>query len=358
MRLGPARILAPLAAALSIAAAVAGLPTAAAAHRLQSPSLARIGLGGAFRDSVLRPSSARRLAAAATWGGTFTASTGEQVAIRLSDSYAQDAAIPQRWANFLASLVHGSELATLTLYLAPLAEVQGECGKGALACYGRGAIVAPGEAPTPQISAEAVITHEYGHHVAGSRSNAPWPAIDWGTKRWASYTKVCARSRTGELFPGNEQGERYMLNPGEGFAESYRVLNERRAGIAETPWLIVSRLMYPDETALSLLAADVTSPWTSNSQRSFAAALTARKRSRTYSVATPYDGTLRVSLRATKARLALELVDGSGARVSRTVVAAGATRSVTGTICGSRTLRARVSVVRGSGRFRLAVSKP
>lgn len=343
---------------VSVAACVAAVPAAAVTHRLEVPRVADIARAQAFRDSTLGADGARRLEASADWGGTFTASTGETVTIRLSDTYPRDTAVPQRWANFLASLLHGSELSQVTLYLAPPAEVKGECGRGALACYGRGVIVAPGEDPTGVISAEAVVAHEYGHHVAYSRRNDPWRAIDRGTKRWASYVNVCARSQAGELFPGDEGGEHYRLNPGEAFAEAYRVLNERRLGIAETPWQIVSQSLYPDDTALSLLGQDVTSPWVANTRRSFAATLSRKRPVRTYSIATPNDGTAQISVRAAKPRVALDLVDAAGKRVGRTVAPAGSSRSVSLTVCGSRTLRARVSLVRGSGQFRLGVSNP
>ncbi len=102
-----------------------------------------------------------------------------------------------------------------------------------------------------------MITHEYGHHIAASRDNDPWPAVEWGTKRWASYLNVCRRSQAGQLFPGDE-GDRYALNPGEAYAEDYRVLNERREGLPESAWTIVDQSLYPDQTALDLLAQDVT----------------------------------------------------------------------------------------------------
>ncbi len=54
-------------------------------------------------------------AAHAVHGGTYTTTTGEQVRIVVSDRYPVDEARNQRWADFLASLVHGSELATVRL---------------------------------------------------------------------------------------------------------------------------------------------------------------------------------------------------------------------------------------------------
>ena len=57
-------------------------------------------------------------------------------------------------------------------------------------------------------------------------------SVDYGTKRWASYENVCARKiAAGVLFPGAEDVAPYMLNPGEAFAETYRVLNEQKLGL-------------------------------------------------------------------------------------------------------------------------------
>jgi hypothetical protein len=298
---------------------------------------------------------------AAFWGGTTTASTGERVNIRFSDTYPQDPALQQRWANFLASLLHGPELETVVLYLAPIREVQSFCGRSALACYnpGQSLIVAPAENVAPDITADSVIMHEYGHHVAASRSDSPWEAIDYGTKRWSSYVQVCARSRAGQLFPGAEDGANYRLNPGEAFAETYRVLNERRLGLAESTWDVVSDGLYPDATALSLVEQDVTSPWTTNAVSSSTLALRNSARTRTVSLTTPLDGSLRVTLRGVKnGRVTLSLLNGSGTPISRTVVSGATARSLSTTVCGTRAYRARVTLQRGSGNFRLSISRP
>jgi hypothetical protein len=318
--------------------------------------------GTPVRDTILPPSGLRLLAtSAAFWGGTFTASTGERVTIRVSDSYPQDPAFAQRWADFLGSLLHGPELETVVAYLAPLREVQSICGRSALACYspGQRLLVAPADDVAAGISAKSVVMHEYGHHVAASRNDAPWAAVDYGTKRWSSYLQVCARSRAGQLFPGAEDALNYRLNPGEAFAETYRVLNERRLGLPETTWDVVANALYPDETALSLAAQDVTSPWGGNSVSSSTAALTSRARTRTVTVASPLDGTLRLTLRGVRnARVTLDLYDAAGSRLSRTVVSGAASKSVSTTVCGTRSYSARLTLQRGSGRFKLAVSKP
>jgi hypothetical protein len=251
----------------------------------------------AFRDTVLSASGARALQASAEWGGPTVATDGETVKIFFSNSYPVDPARALQWADFMTSLVHGPEFATVTIHLAPLAEVQQLCRSSlALACYNPPAstIVAPADDPEPGTSAKGVLTHEYGHHVAASRVNPPFVAVDWGTKRWASYEDVCARASSGDLFPGAEDADRYMLNPGEAFAESYRVLNEQKLGLPLEPWDIVTRSLYPDATALNLLEQDILTPWTADTTQKLTAKLSAKVRSHTFKVSAPYDGTLIV----------------------------------------------------------------
>jgi hypothetical protein len=346
-------------------AATAAVATFSAPQRpmLARPSLAAISSAPqVVPDSTLVASKAKRLLSIGNyWGGQYGTPTGEPVTVYVSDSYPQDPAIPQRWANFLDSLVHGSELSQVTAYLAPLDEVQLICGPDALACYSprESLLVAPGDAPATDVSAEAVVTHEYGHHVAAHRLDTPWPAVDYGTKRWASYMQVCRRTSAGELHPGAETIPNYELNPGEGFAEAYRVLNERKAGLMETPWDIVDRRLYPSAQALTLLEQDVTEPWTKPTKTAYRGSLRASARSRAYTIATGLDGSLRLDVRAS-ARLRLKLgVSGpSGRTVASQTVAAGRAGAVGTTICGQRSYRVQVSRVRGAGTFTLSVTKP
>jgi len=340
---------------------LAASPSAAATSQLKNPLLADIGIANSpIADSILSSSAVRRLAAVASWGGTFTTSTGERVTINVSDSYPVDQARAQRWADFFASLVHGPEISTVSVFLAPLDEVQQFCGQEALACYSpnQKLLVSPGDDPSADLSAEAVVTHEYGHHVANSRNDAPWLAIDYGTKRWSSYLQVCSKAAAGQLFPGAEQDSRYRLNPGEGFAESYRVLNQRRLGVPESPWQVVSDSLYPDATALSLLEQDVLTPWNGNAQSSLSAALTKRAKTRTLAVSTPLDGNFRITIRAAKGeRVGVNLLTSTGTSVARTVVAGTAARTLSTTVCGSRTYTVKLSLTKGSGRARATVSK-
>jgi hypothetical protein len=327
--------------------------------RLQAPQLSEIARAGASIPDSLSSTQAAQLAVpAASWGGTYRTRTGESVSIFASNAYPVDPAIGQRWADFLATLIHGSELSSVTVFLAPSSQVSRLCGTDAVACYSArdNLLVAPGDDPEADLSAEAVITHEYGHHVAAHRSNAPWDALDYGTKRWASAINVCARARQGELAPGAEDPVQYDVNPGEGFAETYRVLNERHAGLPETPWQIVSDVLYPNESALAMLEQDVTTPWEADTTSTRTARFTRTLRTRTYTIPTQLDGTLKVTLRPSAGtRLALDVFAASK-RVAHATNTRAVTRSTT--ICGQRSYRVRITAVRGSGTFSLAVSKP
>lgn len=325
---------------------------------LDIPRAEELGLvASRIPTTTLTPAAGERLEAAAVWGGPYTASTGESVTLYLSDTYPKEPATAQRWVEFLASLVHGPELSTINAYVLPLREVQTYCGRQALACYspGRSMLVTPGENPAADVSAEGIIAHEYGHHVAAARDNAPWLALDYGTKRWASYLQMCSRAARGEVFPGDERGN-YRLNPGEGFAESYRVLNERRLGLLESRWSIVSTLFQPDATALALLEQDVLQPWTATTTapRAFSG-----KRNRAYTIATPLDGTMavRVGSVGKKTRYRVDVL-AAGRRLAQRTTSAGGSSATPVRLCGERSVQIRLTRTAGTGGFTLSVSTP
>ena len=350
-------VLCAVAVATALAAAAAAQSTPV--QRLESPQLAEISRASApIVDTQITAANVGAVAPAGYWGGTYRASTGESVTVYASDSYPVDAALGQRWADFLATLIHGPEISTVTVLLATSDQIAHTCGQDAVACYSARAaqLYAPGEDPGSDLSAEAVITHEYGHHIAANRSNAPWLALDWGPKRWASAMQVCAKARKGVLVPGAEDPVQYTENPGEGWAETYRVLNERKAGRAETPWQIVDQSLYPMAAALTGADQDVIAPWTAGTRTTQKAVLTRTKRTRTFTVATQLDGTLKMTLKHSAGmRLSLD-VFASSTRAAHVVSARAVSRTFT--VCGARSYRFRVTDVAGRGSVSLTVAKP
>jgi hypothetical protein len=300
----------------------------------------------AFRDSVLGTSAARALAATTEWGGPTVATNGETVTLYFSTTYPVDPNLSKQWADFMTSLVHGPELASASIHLVPLSEVQRVCGGGALACYSprTATIVAPGTDPTIDTTAKGILMHEYGHHIAATKQNPPFQAEDYGTKRWASYQNVCARASAGDLFPGAEDAGHYKLNPGEAFAETYRVLNEQKLGLPQEQWNIVTNSLYPDATALSLLEQDVVTPWTANTARKLTAKLNGKVRTRTFAVQTPLDGVLSIASRQSgRASVKVSLL-ANGSTVKTKTFSRASAGSLSRTICGLRAYGLRVQL--------------
>jgi len=267
------------------------------------------------------------------------------VNLYFSDAYPVDPARALQWTDFMTSLIHGPELQTVAIHLAPLTEVQRHCGVDALACYNPRAatIYAPADDPAFDTSAKGILIHEYGHHIAASRANPPFESEDYGTKRWASYENVCSRTQAGDLFPGAEDSRHYMLNPGEAYAETYRVLNEQRLGLALESWTIVSAALAPDATSLSLLEQDVTMPWTVATVKTLTAKLTSKVRTRTFAFSTPYDGTVSVVARqAAGTKVAVSLLANKRSVKART--SSGARSAISSTVCGVRQYSVRVQL--------------
>lgn len=295
-------------------------------------------------------------AAAFAWDGTYPTgdAAGTSVHIIVSDTYPVDPALPQSWATYLGSIPHGTELATLTLNLMPLSVVQSSqyCGGSSLACYdpsGRTIYAAP-EDQLDDPPAREIVTHEYGHHIANTRSDAPWNAEDYGTKRWSSYENICAKTAAGTVFPGDE-GRAYSQNPGEAFAESYRVLALTAVGVAPSSWDLVDQGFYPDAAALQALQQDIATPWTGPTMR-HVRGFFGYGTTRTIAVQTTLDGTFAATLHApTNARMRLELYDGT-----RLVARGPAT--VRFAICGQRSLTLKVQRLKGGGTFSVDYSKP
>jgi hypothetical protein len=306
----------------------------------------------------VRPARLAQVGEAPWHGGPTATSTGATVDVRVSDALPADASSPQQWAEFLASLLHGPELSQLTLYVETLPEVQEVCGSNALGCYAANEMVAPGEAAGDVGSAE-IIRHEYGHHIAYHRVNPPWDATDWGPKRWASAENVCARVSRQEASPGDE-GSNYMRNPGEAWAETYRLVDELRAGITTETWPIVSASFFPSDPVLQAAAQDVVQPWTSGHSTSATHVFGKRASVWWTRLATPLDGTVRVSA-SVPGRGAFDVaLVGANRRtlVARAQFTGQLQKRAETSVCGQRTLFVRVTSKGAPGRVRFTATTP
>ena len=292
-------------------------------------------------------------------GGPITTSTGETVDVRVSDALPLETSTPEGWAEFLSKLTHGPEIASLTTYIVSFDEVQQICGSRALGCYGQDELVAPGEVAA-DITPEEVVRHEYGHHIAANRSNAPWTAVEWGPKRWASAANVCARVSRREAYPG-DQGSNYARNPGEAWAETYRLMDERKVGITTATWQIVAPSFFPNDVALKAAELDVVQPWTA--QRTTVSTRVFGKRTAQVwliplaaqldgdlriSATMPSGGTHEVALVRADRRSVIARAQWTGQRVKR----------LDGSICGQRSLFVRVTQRGALGRVRVSVTTP
>ena len=309
-----------------------------------------------FRDGSLVPSAARKLSA--TWqGGRMTSAGGEQVTLFVSDAYSADEV--QRWAEFFFALPHGTELGKLVAYVAPFEEVGRLCGSDALGCYWSNELVTIGGA-VDDVSAEEVATHEYGHHIASNRDNAPWLAVDWGTKRWASYANICSRAKAGSVYPGNEESW-YRLNPGEAFAEVYRVMVETKDGATGFAWSLVDSSFIPDATALRAVEQDVLQPWSASPPITMAGRFNGKgSRTWTRKVATALDGIVNLAVTMPQGALYDAMVVGPDGKtvISRALWSGKGEKAATFPICGERSLTIRV-VRRGApGRFSIVLTRP
>ena len=305
----------------------------------------------AVQQTRLLAGKPRQLADASWYGGTYPTADGEHVSVYVSTSYQDPPALARHWVGFLAGLPHGPELSRATVYVAPLDELQQMCGSSDVAgCYGDGELVIPGDA-SAGIAPESVAAHEYGHHIAANRSNAPWRALDWGTKRWATAMGICGRVAAGTAFPGDEDGY-YTLNPGEAFAESYRVLVETNRTGEGDAWPIVDPSFEPTPEALAALREDVVHPWTGPTQMTIRGRFGASAHTWRTSITTPLDGDLQIRTGADDVTLV------SGSRVlAQSAWNPSGGKELDYRVCGARTVSLRVT--RGTAaRFTLRVRRP
>jgi len=336
-----------------IATALAAGSASSAADRgtIKRVSVAGLGQGSGPVQSRVLTKATRKLAAfpAGAWGGAYTVTSGARVTVYASPSYPVDQAANQAAADFVDRLVHGTEISGVKIYFAPPAEVGILCESAEVdGCYypKTGEIVTIAE-DTEWSTVEEVLTHEYGHHVANNRDNHPWPALAYGTKRWATYMGICAKEAAGTLFPGDED-EHYLQNPGEGFAESFLHLNEVKLGIPETPWFYDPSLA-PDAGALAALEQDVLKPWKDAALKRWSGRFGRRGQQRIRTFQTPLDGVFAAQLKGPGGSSLRLTGPAEVKRVSATLSA--------GLICGQRSVTTKF-VSGGKGRFAAAAAIP
>ena len=355
---------AAVAVCLLVGAATAS-PAAAQMSVPPPPSIDELGKRPvpSMRDSAPRSVSRARASQLrrSTYRRSYRAYTGEEVNVVVSGAFAQDDAYKRRWADYLAGLVHGSELQRATVFLASAAEKSSLCSPDpqVTACY------VPFGGPYPQMLVinlqpapesaaftEEFAAHEYGHHVAWNRDNSPWSAYDYGTKRWASYENVCRRTRRGSAFPGDPS--HYSLDPGEAFADQYRVTTGGNPNLVARADIDAS--FYPP-TSLDrrLIIRDVKYPWRRNTVRPWRGRLRRGTAARTFR--THLDGDLRVSVTGRRGTN-LDLYLKSGRRTVKRAARRGNDR-LTYRVCGTNRIKVVVKRRGGRGRgFRVRFSRP
>jgi hypothetical protein len=314
-------------AVLCLPVAVLALPTTASA--------------AGFKDRVLTGKVPAH-AAQAPAGTTARYPTADGQTIQVT---AADPAIAQRYATLVGTFPHGAELSALRMRVVPAADVDEDCGgddgDGILACYGASdqtMIVPDSQASGSTVSVDYVIAHEYGHHIAAHRSNAPLEALDFGPKRWSSYELVCSNTIDGRLAPGDE-GANYLSNPGEAWAESYARLIYPNEAWRFTP------ILAPSKGSALAAMADVVQPWTKRVSQTFNGNGT-----KTFKLPITLDGAFTLQL-AGPARANYDLIVRSGGKVvDRTTRSDSEDRINYRIACRDRrTETLRITVIKRSG---------
>jgi hypothetical protein len=353
---------------LIVAAALAlpGAAPAAAATRPHAQPFdpARFGRQGVvIRDRVITGRTSglvvpKARVPAGPFQGRYPVDGRYTVHVVLSESYAPDERVLQSAATFLGTLLHGGEIVGVTVFLGSQEEIHLACGPAAEACFNStdNMMLVPAVPPPSGIPQEDILAHEYGHALANGRSNYPFPAVAFGTKRWASYERVCPRFLRVLIDP--RARITYKTDPGEAFADSYRLLNGGNPAL----WYF-DRSYFPNATDLRLIREDVLSPWFQRPPFHIAGSFSASRpgvTTRRVHVATPLDGVLRIRLQEPPgADFEVTAAIPGQPRPRGPLVRPGrGSNRADGLICGQRSFTVTVHRKEGFGRFRLSVQRP
>jgi hypothetical protein len=160
-------------------------------------------------------------------------------------------------------------------------------------------------------------------------------------------------TRDGVAYPGDED-QHYDVNPGEAWAETYRVLN----GQNPFSWPILSDLFAPDQKSLDAARRDVVQPWGGDEYTDQRGRLSRRQVRRAFRLPVQNDGTIDVRLRSRGSLKAILYVYRAGARRPLAQTRAGRRARISGAICGVRHIRVAVVRRSGSGAFALRTTLP
>jgi hypothetical protein len=318
------------------------------------------------RDVVAgRPDAAAARISASASAARYPIDDGSGVTVAISITAACEvtctAAEPQALADFLGTLIHGSEMELLTVQLDTPSQIELDCGYGAEACYftseNKIVLSGNGEAAPEGASRDFILAHEYGHHVAHHRlSPAPFPAaIDWGPPHWASVENVCQGARAGALFPGNE-GLHYFSDPGEAFAESFARYRFPDSGLG---WRYLAALK-PGPAAFEAIREDTLEPWLGRSSFLLSGEVPLGASGGVVkSFRTPLDGAVSLRPARFRHRYRLSLL-GPGGRVLRSTRQGLSLRhQLNFTVCGQSRLSVQIRSARHAGEpFKLQVQRP
>jgi hypothetical protein len=162
-----------------------------------------------------------------------------------------------------------------------------------------------------------------------------------------------------QAYPGDE-GNNYAVNPGEAWAEVYRLMDERRAGITTGSWSIVAQSFFPSAAHLAAAEQDVLQPWAAAPRRLYTKTF-GKKAPRVWWIplTTPLDGNVRVSAtvpsRASAVEVALVASDRK-AVLRRAQWVQQRVQTLDGSVCGQRRLFVRVTQKGLVGRVRVSVT--
>jgi hypothetical protein len=354
----PAVVIARIAKAAPVVAAACALIGAAPAHAKQLRMLPLKPTAGASASSHLFPTKLRddlrattprsfkaRRGRATAAKAVFRTRDGISIPVEVSTAYTPNAAVEQGYVSFLGGLVHGSELANLSVFIATPRQIENTyCGASALACYigDEQRMYVPGVTQHADLPVQFLIAHEYGHHIEMHRSNDPWSAYDHGAKYWASHENVCTLERRHKVTTN------YYNDASEAFAESYADM--QFPGVD----FIYTDLLAPDDSSFRAIRNDVLRPWrgphTANLRGTFAPG---GRATQTFQLQTPLDGNARFDRSVPDGAAYGLRVSAAGRTITRTRAA-----SVGYTVCGTRTLTVQVTRTAGSGPFTVAATIP